>query len=144
MSGLQEIARGVMALPVSIANVYFVGERGRSWTLVDAGVPDRADDIRAAAAERYGEAARPEAIILTHGHFDHAGSARILAEGWDVPIYAHRLEMPFITGRSRYPPPDPTVGGFLALLSRFFPHKQLDLGPRVRELPASGRRGSPA
>ncbi len=138
MSGLQEIAKGVAALPVSIANVYFVGEPGEPWVLIDAGVPDRADDIRAAAAERYGENAKPQAIILTHGHFDHAGSARALAEEWDVPVYAHHLEMPFITGRSRYPPPDPTVGGFLALLSRFFPHKQLDLGNHVRELPTNG------
>ncbi len=138
MSGLKEITRGVAALPISIANVYFVGEPGERWTLVDAGVPDRADDILEAAKERYGKNARPEAILLTHGHFDHAGSARQLAEAWDVPVYAHPLEMPFITGRSKYPPPDPTVGGFLAMLSRFFPHKPIDLGKHVRELPMDG------
>jgi glyoxylase-like metal-dependent hydrolase (beta-lactamase superfamily II) len=138
MSGLKEITQGVAALPISIANVYFVGEPGERWTLVDAGVPDRADDILEAAKERYGKNARPEAIVLTHGHFDHAGSARSLAEAWDVPIYVHPLEMPFITGRSKYPPADPTVGGFLAMLSRFFPHKPLNLGEHVRELPMDG------
>ncbi len=135
MGGLKEIVRGVAALPISIANVYFVGEPGERWALIDAGVPDREDDVREAATERYGKNARPEAIFLTHGHFDHAGSARALAESWNVPVYAHSLELPFITGRAEYPPPDPTVGGFLALLSRLFPHKPLNLGSHVRELP---------
>lgn len=135
MGGLKEIVRGVAALPISIANVYFVGEPGERWALIDAGVPDREDDVREAATERYGKNARPEAIFLTHGHFDHAGSARALAESWNVPVYAHSLELPFITGRAEYPPPDPTVGGFLALLSRMFPHKPLNLGSHVRELP---------
>ena len=56
-----------------------------------------------------GAGAPPEAIVLTHGHFDHAGSALQLAEYWDVPIYAHRLEMPYLTGKADYPPPDPTI-----------------------------------
>jgi glyoxylase-like metal-dependent hydrolase (beta-lactamase superfamily II) len=58
---------------------------------------------------------------------------------WDVPVYAHRLELPFLTGLSAYPPPDPTVGGPFALLSRFMPRKTIDLGEeRARELPADG------
>jgi hypothetical protein len=55
MGGLKEVVRGVAALPISIANVYFVGEPGERWALIDAGVPDRADDVREAAAERYGK-----------------------------------------------------------------------------------------
>ena len=39
------------------------------------------------------------AIILTHGHFDHAGSALALAREWDVPIYAHLLELPYMYGQ---------------------------------------------
>ncbi|MDQ6698569.1 MAG: MBL fold metallo-hydrolase, partial [Acidobacteriota bacterium] len=104
---LMEIATGVARLPVSIANVYFVGEPG-SWTLVDAGTPDRAKQIKAAAESRFGPGAKPTAIILTHGHFDHAGSARDLAGMWNVPVYAHPLEFPFLKGRSAYPPKDPT------------------------------------
>jgi glyoxylase-like metal-dependent hydrolase (beta-lactamase superfamily II) len=50
---------------------------------------------------------------------DHAGSAADLADLWDAPIYVHPLEIPFVTGR-QYPPGDPTIGGFLALLGRFF------------------------
>ncbi|MDQ6704804.1 MAG: MBL fold metallo-hydrolase [Acidobacteriota bacterium] len=125
-------------LPVSIANVYFIGEPGSSWTLVDAGTPDRANQIKAAAEARFGPGTKPTAIVLTHGHFDHAGSARELAEIWNVPVYAHPLEFPFLKGQSAYPPKDPTVGGFMALLSRFFPSKRIDLGSCLQALPENG------
>ena len=54
-----------------------------------------------------------------------------LAEHWDVPIYAHPLELPYLTGRSAYPPPDPTIGGAIGFLSRFMPSKALRLSARV-------------
>ncbi len=121
-------------LPISLANVYFIGRPGGKWVLVDSGLPGRAPTIIDAAEARFGAGSQPEAIILTHGHADHVGSALALAETWDVPIYAHRLEMPFINGKSLYPPPDPTVGGAIAFLSRFFPSRSHDLGAHVRQL----------
>ncbi len=133
---IARIAPDVGWLPMSFVNVYFVGRPGAPWILVDAGFPGRAKHIMDAAEARFGGGAKPEAIILTHGHFDHAGSALELAMNWDVPIYAHRLEMPYLTGRSDYPPPDPTVGGAIAFLSRFMPNRARDLRGYLRELPA--------
>ncbi len=135
---MQEIAPNVAALPLSIENVYFVGAAGRPWALVDAGTPGMAGRIQAAARARYGEQARPEAILLTHGHTDHVGSAQALSDAWNVPIYAHTLELPYITGRSKYPPKDPTVGGAMAMLSRVFPMNAVNLGDRVQPLPEGG------
>jgi glyoxylase-like metal-dependent hydrolase (beta-lactamase superfamily II) len=91
------------------------------WVLVDAGLPGSEKTILAAATELFGAASRPKAILLTHGHLDHLGSAKELAAHWQVPVLAHPLEMPYITGRAHYPPQDPTVGGSLAFMSRFFP-----------------------
>src|SRR5260370_29807246 len=96
-----------------------------------------ADRIRVAAESLYRLTARPAAILLTHGHVDHVGNAAELADYWNVPIYAHPLEMPYLTGRSQYPPPDPTVGGFLAMLGRFVALRACNLGDRVRELAPS-------
>ncbi len=134
MRPILRIAPDVGWLPVSFVNVYFVGRPGTPWTLVDAGLPGRAGQIIEATEARFGSGAKPAAIVLTHGHFDHAGSALALAEHWDVPVYAHPLEMPYLSGKSKYPPPDPTIGGAIAFLSRFMPNGRRDLGPHLREL----------
>jgi glyoxylase-like metal-dependent hydrolase (beta-lactamase superfamily II) len=134
-----EVTHSVARLALGIVNAYLVGEAAGPWVLVDAGTPGNAERIRAEAHKRFGTDARPEAIVLTHGHADHSGSAAELSDSWDVPVYAHRLELPFLTGLSAYPPPDPTVGGPFALLSRFMPRKTIELGEqRARELPADG------
>lgn len=137
-----EIAPDVACLQVAIVNVFFVGRPGagdRSWVLIDAGLPYSARRIARAAAERYGPDSRPAAIILTHGHFDHVGGLPELADRWSAPVYAHHLEMPYLTGESSYPPPDPAVGGgAMSFLSRFYPRGPIDLGILVRDLPADG------
>lgn len=38
------------------------------------------------------ECLTPVAILLTHGHFDHAGGAADLAKEFDIKIYAHEAE----------------------------------------------------
>jgi len=135
----REVAPGLAYMLDRIVNLYFVGEPGAGdggWVLVDAGLPGSAPAIVAAVEERFGAGARPSAIVLTHGHFDHVGALKTLAERWDVPVYAHELELPYLTGRASYPPPDPTVGGGgMAFMSRAFPRGPIDLGPRVRVLP---------
>ncbi len=139
---MEIIAPGVACVPTSFVNTYFIGEPGGPWALVDAGLPGFGWKIRAAAAERFGAGSRPEAIFLTHGHFDHCGSAQTLSDEWDVPIYAHPMEMPYLTGRSDYPEPDPTVGGAIAMLSRVMPYGSHDFGARLRAYAATTRGGS--
>lgn len=136
----REIAPGVAWLQLSIVNVFFVGRPGTGpWALVDTGMSTSTAKILQAAEDLYGDLP-PAAIVLTHGHFDHVGSLERLAEIWDVPVYAHRLELPYLTGMSAYPPPDPTVGGgaVATLGSRFFPPDPVDLGDRVQALPTDG------
>jgi glyoxylase-like metal-dependent hydrolase (beta-lactamase superfamily II) len=134
----QTVAPGIVYMTTLFVNLYMVGEPGGPWVLVDTGLPHSAPFIQRVAAQRFGEGTKPEAIILTHGHFDHAGSVIDLAAVWDVPVYAHPLEMPYLTGKSDYPPQDPTVGGALAFLSRFFPHSGINIAGTVRPLPEDG------
>jgi glyoxylase-like metal-dependent hydrolase (beta-lactamase superfamily II) len=115
-----DFAPDVVRVTAGIANTYFVGHATR-WLLVDTGPPGASAVIRRAARKRFGRGAKPVAILLTHGHVDHAGSVDVLAREWGVPVYAHALELQYLAGRSGYPPHDPTVGGPMALLSRLFP-----------------------
>jgi glyoxylase-like metal-dependent hydrolase (beta-lactamase superfamily II) len=133
----QDIADGVRGLRILFVNVYGVEHGDGTWTMIDAGLPKSAGEIREWAQRSY--ATPPHAIVLTHGHFDHAGAARELADVWNVPVYAHPLEMPFLTGREKYPPPHPGVGGgLMALLSPLYPSDRLDIGPRLQALPEDG------
>ncbi|MFD2673617.1 MBL fold metallo-hydrolase [Marinicrinis sediminis] len=123
-----------------IVNLLMIGEASQGqWTLIDTGIPGFADRIAHAAKQRFGTE-KPSSIILTHGHFDHVGSLKALLTRWeDVPVYAHRLELPFLQGDADYLPADPTVGGgLMAELAPLYPHKGIDLGGRVEALPEDG------
>jgi glyoxylase-like metal-dependent hydrolase (beta-lactamase superfamily II) len=146
---IEGIAADVARLRIGFVNCFLVGPRrstyempmvARPWALVDAALSLGAARILEVAAERFGDEARPTAIILTHGHFDHVGALEALLGIWDVPVYAHALELPFLAGRADYPPPDPTVGkrGVITRLSQLFADNGIDIRDRVRELPSNG------
>lgn len=137
-----EVAPDLAYRRLGLVNVVFVGFAGagdRGWVLIDAGLPRTGGFIKSAAAARFGEGARPAAIVMTHGHFDHVGTLEALAEEWDVPVYAHPLERPYLDGSASYPPGDPSVGGgLLARMAPIFPTRPVDVGARLRSLPEDG------
>jgi glyoxylase-like metal-dependent hydrolase (beta-lactamase superfamily II) len=136
-SRVYKVAPGIAGLRNFLVNLFFIGRRGEPWLLVDTGMPGARGAILRAVKERYGEGARPRAILLTHGHFDHVGALQSLADHWDVPVYAHRMEFPYLAGRSSYPPPDPLAGrGMMSWLSPLYPRGPIDISERLRELPA--------
>ena len=69
-------------------NCYFaVHETTQEMFVVDPG-----DEAAMLAEKIMAKGYHPKAILLTHGHFDHAGGAKALAEKLQVQIYAHEAE----------------------------------------------------
>lgn len=96
------------------------------FVLIDAGMPKSAEKIISVVEECFGHDCQPKAIILTHGYFDYVGGIIELIKHWHVPVYAHSLELPYLTGEQNYPYPDSSVSnGWIAKMSPFFHMKGL-------------------
>jgi glyoxylase-like metal-dependent hydrolase (beta-lactamase superfamily II) len=134
------VAPGVWRIKDVFVNVYLIhNPTDNKWVLLDAGLKTSAAKIKKVAEHLFWPEMAPASIILTHAHFDHVGSLQKLAEEWDVPIYAHAMEKPYLTGQSSYPPPDPSVGGgLMSLLSFTYPKGPIDVADRLLILPEDG------
>ena len=135
-----EVLPDIFCQTIQIVNIVLVGDpQTENFVLVDAGMPHSANKIIDITEERFGAGSKPNAIILTHGHFDHVGAVIELVDAWDVPVYAHELEIPYLTGQKSYPEPDATVeGGMVAKMSPLFPNEPINLGNYIEVLPEDG------
>lgn len=76
---------------------------GDGCVLIDTGLPGHEQDILAALDHLH--AGPPRAIVLTHCHDDHCGSAAALAAATGAPILAGAGDAPFLRGTATVPPP---------------------------------------
>lgn len=134
----EEVTTDILSLRTVMVNVQMIGTPGTGdWVLIDTGLGNFEGSIAEEAENRFGKP--PVAIVLTHGHFDHVGNVKELADRWNVPVYANPSELPFLTGQEDYPPGDPSVGGgLMARVAPMYPNKAIDLGSRIRPLPEDG------
>jgi len=51
-------------------------------------------------AEKLGKV---KGVLLTHGHSDHVGGLKHILKGKDIPVYAHPIELPYLSGEQPYP-----------------------------------------
>lgn len=139
------VAPGVWGMKDVFVNMYMVlNPFDGNWVLIDAGLKWSAPKIKKMARQLFGEDSKPSAIILTHGHFDHVGSVQKLAEEWHVPVYAHYLEIPYLTGKSSYPPGDPSVGGgLMSLMAWSYPKTPINIWNHITVLPEESVPGLP-
>lgn len=72
-------------------------------TLVDAGTPGEADRIQGEIEDGGFSLSDVKAIVLTHAHNDHVGSAAELAERSGAEVLAHPAEVPYIEGTAPLP-----------------------------------------
>jgi len=134
----EEVTNDVYYYTDQIVNVCFIGYPDTDdWVLIDTGLPYAAEEIMNVVHQRFGEDSKPKCIILTHAHFDHVGGAVDLVKRWQVPVYIHALEIPYVTGKKSFPTPDATVeGGLLAKISKMYPNEPINLGDAIHPLPS--------
>ncbi len=70
--------------------------------LLDTGFPGDTRRIRRVMAKAGISPTQVRAILLTHGHIDHAGNAAEMKTWTGAPIYAHPLEQAHLDGTHRY------------------------------------------
>jgi glyoxylase-like metal-dependent hydrolase (beta-lactamase superfamily II) len=135
-----DVAPGVWGTKDIFVNMYMVQDtESGDWVLIDTGLKSSGSKIKKMAAELFGENSKPSAIILTHGHFDHVGSLKKLSDEWDVRIYCHYLELPYLSGKSDYPPADPSASsGLMAKASPLYPTSSINVEGKLHILPPDG------
>ena len=126
----RHVAPGVHRLGHAFVNLYLLedpdsGDRG--VTIVDAGLPAVWRHLPAALDAIGRGPGDIRALVLTHAHFDHIGTARRLRDGWAVPVWGHPLDREIAAHparyaherpRSRYPFAHPRSVPILARMAR--------------------------
>ena len=143
----REIALGVYRLEtgrgLSEANVYLV-RSGPGWVLIDTAWPHRGQLIRSAAESLFGAGARPAAILLTHIHPDHSGSALELARLWDLPVHVHPSELPLAPGGYLPEYANPLDRWLIAPILRLMPRRKVEASLSRNSLQGTARAFDPA
>ena len=81
------------------ANVYLVG-RAPELLLIDTSMPGKTDAILSELTAAGFTPSDVRAIVLTHHHVDHVGTAAELAQRTGAEVWAHRDEIPYIEQRA--------------------------------------------
>ena len=73
-------------------NWYLLEQDGR-LTIVDTGVPSSWDSLAGVLPQIGRTTGDVEAVVLTHGHFDHLGFAERARRELGVPVYVHEADV---------------------------------------------------
>ncbi|MFF7376525.1 MBL fold metallo-hydrolase [Streptomyces massasporeus] len=90
---VQQVADGTYLVHGSNTNWVILTE-GDAVTLVDTGYPGDRDQVLASLAQVGGSPEAVAAVLITHAHNDHLGSAEYLRAAYGTPVYLHEAEVP--------------------------------------------------
>jgi glyoxylase-like metal-dependent hydrolase (beta-lactamase superfamily II) len=96
-----EAAPGIHRIEDAYTNWYLLDDDGR-LTIVDTGVPTSWESFQDAVRRVGRSTGDVEAVVLTHGHFDHVGFAERARRELGVPVYVHENDVPLTKHPWRY------------------------------------------
>jgi glyoxylase-like metal-dependent hydrolase (beta-lactamase superfamily II) len=103
----RDAAPGIHRIEDAYTNWYLVEHEG-ALTIVDAGVPTSWESFEHALGTLGRQREDVQALVLTHGHFDHIGFAERARRELGVPVWVHENDVlltkrPLNYGRERNP-----------------------------------------
>ncbi|GGX59759.1 MBL fold metallo-hydrolase [Streptomyces fructofermentans] len=90
---IQQVADGIHLVHGSNTNWVILGE-GDAVTLVDTGYPADRERLLASLAAVGSSPEAVAAVLITHAHNDHIGSAEHFSRTYGTPVYTHAAEVP--------------------------------------------------
>lgn len=84
----------IYSIKLGINSCYLI--RGKNIVMVDAGTPGKLKAFKRKLARLYIHPDEIKLIVLTHSHFDHAGSAKEIKEYTGAKILIHESEKEFL------------------------------------------------
>jgi glyoxylase-like metal-dependent hydrolase (beta-lactamase superfamily II) len=117
----EQVAEGVYSIGRGHIEIYAIDDGGR-LTLVDSGLKSDWGQINSEVTAMGKTLEDIEAVILTHAHLDHMGTAERLRTEAGAAVYVHPGDLALAQGKER-PPRDPRaknmlsygLGGFVSL-----------------------------
>ena len=103
-----EVADGVHLIEHAHTNCYLI-EGDDGVTLVDAGFPSTWNLVTRALGLIGRSVADVRGLVITHGHFDHVGFARLVQQRHGVEVWAHPGDFRITRHPYRYQPQQPRL-----------------------------------
>jgi hydroxyacylglutathione hydrolase len=91
------VIQTIPALPFGMLNAFLL-KADKGAILIDTGLPNALGKIKTSLAGLGMGLKDLRLIIVTHGHIDHAGSAKAVADASGAPVLVHALDLPYCQG----------------------------------------------
>lgn len=134
---MEKLDRGVYSIKAGYVRMFVIdGDEG--VTLIDTGLPNKEGQVLSGLRSIGRSPSDVRAIMLTHSHVDHTGSAAALKDETGARLFASEVDAPAVRG-DELPPPPPVFFRFpfLKPLARIGPGA---VGVEVDRLVSEGMR----